>query len=212
MRNASTPKDVRERCFPGLIQEGLPGSGRQFLDFHRKMIREFKWYVINTPGPRYDYRPWRELPAWLAGLMDASLPQYREHQLATIDSIIQCQDADDLGHFLEGCGPHNEPGLHGYVHGLVSAYECVFFGKQPLSDMASQATAIYNEHFWGLHGWIDKFYANWQRLRGELVDQSPLAPDPHPAPMCPECQPMPGMAMPMNFAITEFVKQKNEQV
>lgn len=42
--------------------------------------------------------------------------------------------------------------------------------------MGDPATAPHNEHFWGLHGWIDAFFAGWQTGHGEVVDQSPLDP------------------------------------
>ena len=187
MRMPSVPDDVRNRCFPGLIAAGEPGSGLQFLDFHRHMIRHFKWYTINTSGPRYDYRPWTAPPLWLSGVMEAYSPGYLDRMLASIQGLVASGDADDLGRFIEGSGAHIEPGLHGVIHGMVSMFEELCFGKQPLSDMGSQMTAPFNEHFWGLHGWIDGIYADWQRLRGDVVDQSPVVPHPHPPPMCPEC-------------------------
>ena len=151
------------------------------------MIRDFKWFLLNTPGPRYDYQPWAELPVWLRGILDAWHPDYVPGVLARIEFLIQLGTLDELGNFIEGVGAKDRPGIHGWAHMWISRYEETQFGKQPESDMGSQHTAPFNEHFWGLHGWIDGFYARWQQLRGDVPDVTPLPPHPNEPKLCDEC-------------------------
>src|SRR5579883_220456 len=51
-----------------------PGSGCDFLHYHRRMIRHFKWVIDHTAGVTYVYRPWpgRYLPSWLEELLRAA--------------------------------------------------------------------------------------------------------------------------------------------
>jgi hypothetical protein len=188
MRDPNVPDPVRQRCFPKLIPLGKPGSGAQFLEFHRHMIRHFKWFVANTPGPRYAYRPWQELPHWIKGILDAWHPDFVPETLAEIEVLIRRGTLDDLGKFIEGDGPKVRPGgLHAVLHLWISQHELALFGKHPESDMGSLQTAPFNEHFWDAHGWIDAFYARWQELHGEVPDLSPVPPH-TPAPkLCDEC-------------------------
>ena len=53
------------------------------------------------------------------------------------------------------------------------------FPDLPAVTMNAFGTAPHNEHFWGLHGWIDERLADWQRAHGEAVEQSPLPPSHH---------------------------------
>ena len=76
---------VRDRCFPpgdlwpkGLRAQGEPGSGEDFLKFHRMMIRNFKWIVMTAAPPKYFYVPWADFPDWLSSILDAMDPFYRQ--------------------------------------------------------------------------------------------------------------------------------------
>jgi hypothetical protein len=131
------------------------------------------------------------LPGWITGQIQAWRPEYLDSVLDGIEQFVRRGSADDLGHFLEGSGEHDQPGIHGVMHGIISDFEELNFGKQPFSDMGKMQTSPYNEHFWGLHGWIDTFYARWQTIRGEMVDQSPLPPHVPPPPICSECVSIP---------------------
>ena len=57
--NARKPENRSLRgpgtLFPGLKGIDEPGSGEQFLRFHRDMVRLFKWVLANTPGPAYPF-------------------------------------------------------------------------------------------------------------------------------------------------------------
>ncbi|HEY6393576.1 MAG TPA: tyrosinase family protein [Bryobacteraceae bacterium] len=188
MRTGKFPESVVQRCFPGLIQESKPGSGQQFLEFHRHMIRHFKWIVLDAREPNYEYRPWSGLPPWVVSYLDINFhPGYLELQLCNIERAVKERTLDELGMIIEGTISHIQPnGVHGQVHEAVSWWETQIRGQpDPDADMGKQHTAVFNDHFWRFHGWIDRFYARWQQLRGEPVDDSPLPP--HTTPMCKEC-------------------------
>jgi len=185
-------QQLRDKCFPkgelwpnGLKAQGEKGCGEDFLRFHRMMIRNFKWVVKDAPAPKYQYLPWTDFPVWVASVLDALDPFYRQTLSQTLEYMIFNDSLDRLGQFIEG-EVNDFPHIHFTVHGIVHDYEESHFGKQPESDMGYFETAPCNEHFWGLHGWIDEIYARWQRAHGEAVDQSPMVPNMNK--MCPECE------------------------
>jgi hypothetical protein len=159
------------------------GSGEQFLRFHRVMIRIFKWVLENTPEPKYEYKPWKEFPSWLTNDFEAARPGYLSSVYAEVERLSNEGSADDLGNCIESTLIDRRPvaNIHNLAHGTIHGYETRNFGpnNQRLRDagMNSFSTAPHNEHFWGLHGWIDERFAHWQLINGEIVDQSPLPPE-----------------------------------
>lgn len=172
-------------AFPTLLGLLDVGSGEQFLRFHRDMVRVFKWVLANTPGPAYTYTPWPELPPFVADLFEANDPGFLAGVYSRTIELVAQSTAEQLGAFIEATLTSTEPrrGLHDSTHGAVDQYEVGQFGAGAagLKDARMNAfgTAPHNEHFWGLHGWIDERFADWQRAHGEAVDQSPLPPSHH---------------------------------
>lgn len=176
------------RKFPGecgsrLYSRGEPESGCDFLHYHRRMIRHFKWVIANTSGVTYRYDPWTgpRVPDQIEKLLQAD-----GFDLAAayqgIEELVAGGTASDLGGFIEANIPGGgRPGsaIHAEIHWAIHDWESDL-GGDPDADMGDMGTAPANEYFWKLHGWIDELYANWQRAHGETVDQSP-APmhDPH---------------------------------
>jgi hypothetical protein len=196
LRSRSYTQRQRDECFPAgmmlpnpLRYMGEKGSGEDFLRFHRLMLRNFKWIIMSALPPKYEYKPWNDLPVWLASILDAMDPNYRSNLGRRINYLVMSGSLDDLGQFIEGEeGDDTFPHIHYLVHDVVADYECQHFGPQPLCDMADMTVACYNEHFWGFHGWIDDFYAQWQVQHGEYAEQGPL--EPHDHKMCPRCMNM----------------------
>ena len=198
LRNPKYSQAQRDECFkPG---EMLPnplrstrekGCGEDFLRFHRLMIRQFKWIVETAPPPKYEYRSWIDFPSWLSQIFDAMDPFYRQKLSRRLYAMVQDSSLDDLGQFIEGEESDDLfPHIHYLAHDAISDYERRVFGPQPTCDMSDMSIALYNEHFWGLHGWIDDIYARWQEHHGEKVDQSALKPMMHE--MCERCRAMSG--------------------
>ena len=196
LRDPSFTQQQRDACFPPgeLFPHGLrdwtqQGSGVDFLRFHRMMIRNFKWILQQISPCSYAYHPWKELPQWLAPLLDAMDPVYRDKLFLELSDMVNKSTLDDLGRFIEGPEANDDfPQVHWLVHDLTAKYESIVFSPQPRANMADMATACFNEHFWGFHGWIDHWYAQWQKNHGEEVDQSPTKPDHYP--MCEYCREM----------------------
>ena len=195
LREPTFTQAQRDECFPpdevfpkGLRNWNEKGNGEDFLKFHRLMIRNFKWILEQLPEPRYAYIPWKDFPDWLAPIIDAADPTYRERLEKELEKKIRTAELDDLGQFIEGAAGANDdfPQVHWLVHDLVAKYEALIFGRQPAANMSDMSTACFNEHFWRFHGLIDHWYAQWQREHGEKVDQSALMPHEHA--MCERCQ------------------------
>ncbi|HBY63168.1 MAG TPA: hypothetical protein DEH78_25380, partial [Solibacterales bacterium] len=82
-----------------------PGCGRQFLVFHREMVRIFKFICIET---KYEFVPWGpKLPGWVEELFANSSehgPDFLPLAYAEIDERIATGSDDDLGNFVEATG------------------------------------------------------------------------------------------------------------
>lgn len=178
-----------------------PGAGKEFLEFHRMMIRHYKWFVDTTPNLTTTFAPWTDLPSWLK---EHLTPAYIKACRKKIEELVTGRSDDRLGGFLEATGAFNGlgSGVHNIAHGLIAQIEVKeHLGCPELIDagMDDPATAHHNELFWKLHGWIDNIYAQWQRYNNQPDNQSPMNPtmgedesDPHDhnAPAAP-AHPMP---------------------
>jgi hypothetical protein len=169
-------------CDAQLFPRSKPGSGCDFLAFHRRMVRHFKWLIANTPGQKYRYKPWPMLPDWLESLLRADgfdpEPAYR-----TIADLAANGTMDELGGFIEpsaGQGGRPGAGIHNRIHEVIAKWESDLNPGDDSSSMADMGTAPANVFFWKLHGWIDEWYARWQLAHGQTPDQSPNPThDPH---------------------------------
>jgi hypothetical protein len=150
--------------FPDLAAVGAPGSGEQFLRYHREMLAVF--LEVSRIGGRDELacRPWREVPYWLSQFFSWAQPGYLSGALSRLREIVATGSPDELGKFLESAPSSESPfrGLHDVSHTMIAIYERHRFGADSpnLEDagMGSPETAPHNEHFWGLHGWIDELY------------------------------------------------------
>lgn len=206
-------QDARNQCFPspamwpnGLVAQRQTGCGTDFLRFHRQMIRNFKWIVAKAPPCGYAYEPWVDFPDWLATILDKVLRSYRQKIASDLDQLVKDPSLDKLGQYIEG-ETSDFPYIHFTVHEKVHVYE---LGKQPESDMGFPKTAPCNVHFWGFHGWIDEYYARWQRNHGEAVDQTPLKPV-DPESMCPQCMQADNSISPWLVQWQEYLESQSQR-
>ncbi|MBP6822498.1 MAG: hypothetical protein KA368_13195 [Acidobacteria bacterium] len=186
--HAARLPDRRDMRGPGTEHPDLKGineagSGEQFLRFHRDMVRVFRWIVEHTPGPQFLYTPWPQLPDWLAEIFETKVPGFLQSAYQEIDRLAVEGTADQLGGFIEATlmNIHPQRNIHNYTHREIADYEARRFGSTHPglvdASMRRLDTAPHNEHFWGLHGWIDGVFARWQVAHGETVNQEPLHPD-----------------------------------
>lgn len=180
------PMDEREdwrrarAAYPDIKYLDEAGAGEEFLEFHRMMIRHYKWILLNTPGHNVKWYVWPRVPA----IYMQRLPAHaRTSALAGIERIIQdpASTAEDLGAFIERTRLVTTPGsdVHNLLHGVIGNIENEMYPNHPqrfAASMADLSVAHYNENFWILHGWIDDIYARWQTAHSIAVDQSPLDP------------------------------------
>lgn len=128
------------------IPAGNPGSGDEFLTFHRDFVRDFRSWYANRPGT--DIAPWTQLPA---ALQDDALgwnswaPAYQ--RLMSNDPPFSSSDA--LGRFIEG-GIHNN-----FLHGASATY----YGEPQLNDPATSPLSAF---FYKLHGLVDHWWQLWR--------------------------------------------------
>lgn len=165
--------------YPNVKYLDEPGSGREFLVFHRNMIRSYKWFLTQPSAAQVVYQPWREIPDWLAARFH---PGAMGATYARILHLIRYGTADQLGSYLERNELDTSPGcnMHNLAHGYIARHEAENFVNDPRlagAGMTDLSTACFNEHFWGLHGWMDEIYAMWQRLHDEPVNQEALDPN-----------------------------------
>jgi hypothetical protein len=169
--------------YPDLFYLDERGAGEQFLDFHRMMIRHYKWILANTQNHGKTWYVWPRVPA----IYMQRLPSHiKTHALARIEAIINdpASTADQLGAFIERTKLDTSPGsdLHTALHGVINNVESEQFPSHPdlySASMADLSHAHYNEHFWILHGWIDNIYARWQAAHNIAVEQDALDPSGH---------------------------------
>jgi hypothetical protein len=158
--------------FPALRGIDEPGSGEQFLAFHRAMLREFEAIVSRHPETGFVLDRWSRFPSWLADFFAWAQPGFLPGALARTREIVATASADDLGSFLESTRLSAEPlrGLHALAHANVAAYEEHRFGaahpRLRGAAMDSAESSPHNEHFWSLHAWIDGFYEDLLRRAG----------------------------------------------
>jgi hypothetical protein len=163
---------VFESEFPGLVGPGEPGSGAQFLEYHRVLMRAFEPMVRESGAAEVALRPWREVPYWLSQFFAWAQPGYLTGALGHLQDIVRAGSPDDLGRFLESPPTAEHPfrGLHDVSHTMIAIYERHRFGADHPglegAGMGSPETSPHNAHFWGLHGWIDELYERILSRRG----------------------------------------------
>lgn len=157
--------------FPGLRALDEPGSGEQFLDYHRGMLTDFCEAAASGSSSRWALDRWEHFPSWLADYFAWAQPGFLRGAFDRAEEIVRGGTADDLGNFLESTLVSEDPfrGIHNLAHTHIAAYEEHRFGADhPFlrdASMGSPETSPHNEHFWSLHAWIDGLYSRLLRRR-----------------------------------------------
>jgi hypothetical protein len=142
-----TPGTPGARKFPF----GSPGSGQDFLQFHRGFVpRALAWYYAQ-PSPDYDaVAPWYAVPSELKTTANGW-----SGSLAVLEQRILNNDFtsdDDFGIELEGS-------IHGWLHG-ASAQQ---YGDPNVGNVTTSPLSSY---FYKIHGLIDYWWARFQFAKG----------------------------------------------
>lgn len=137
--------------WPPGATEAAPGSGEEFITWHRGYITKFHaWYDTQAFADPAAVTPWHSVPSDLkmsstgwpgAGNRFANA----ENRLTT--DLGSFATADDLGRFIEW-------NIHGWLHGAASAVH----GEPQLGTFMSPEST----YFWQLHGLVDYWWSQWQ--------------------------------------------------
>jgi len=134
---------------PGrLIPAGLPGSGLEFLTFHRNYVSQFHaWYDIQPFANPAAVAGWSSIPGevrtpvvgWNMNLAN------QEIRITTNDPPLRT--ADELGTFIEN-------GIHNWIHGATA----LAFSEPIVAGFQSpQSTFFYN-----IHGLVENWWQSWE--------------------------------------------------
>jgi hypothetical protein len=151
--------------FPGrAIPAGQPGSGLEFLQFHRDYVNQFHaWYDTQPSANQAAVAPWTAIPpevknpnfGWNSNLAA------QEQRIATNNPPFA--SADELGQFIEN-------GIHNWIHGATAQA----FNEPFIGSLHSPKSTL----FYGIHGLVDRWWQQWHAPKSrikDVVDANPKA-------------------------------------
>lgn len=116
------------------IPVGQPGSGEEFLNWHKGFISRYKKWRKQNGEPAI--KAWSKIPSELNPIPP---------NLSTID-VTTFNTLDSFGMFLEG-------GVHAVLHNRAASV----YHEPVLASYESPRSS----YFWKLHGLIDKWRKDW---------------------------------------------------
>jgi hypothetical protein len=135
------------------VPQGRPGSGDEFLSFHRYFDGKFQlWYDLPPsgwrPGAELDaVHPWDGVPGHLKSPQLGWSRTLADAENRIVNRRASFRSADELGIFIEG-------GIHGWLHSASSQY----YNEPILATFHS----VQSTYFYKLHGLIDKWWFWWE--------------------------------------------------
>jgi hypothetical protein len=137
--------------WPPGATEATPGSGQEFLSFHRGYIAQFHaWYDTQAFADPAAVTPWHSIPSELK-MSSTGWPgagsRYATAENRLTSDLGSFATADDLGRFIEWQ-------IHGWLHGAASAV----YGEPQLGTFMSPEST----YFWQLHGLVDYWWSQWE--------------------------------------------------
>ncbi len=143
------------------IQQGLPGSGNEFLSFHRNLMNEFfTWNNVHGAVNATLLAAWNAIPpvlkttalGWTTGLQNA------ENRINT--NIPSFANADALG-------IHIETTIHNWIHGAVGGSSLPMDpGESPI---ISGFHSVQSTYFYQIHGLVQFWWDQWLSRRGIIT-------------------------------------------
>lgn len=135
---------------------GSPGSGLEFLTFHRAFVGHFHtWYDAQPGNNQAAVTAWAAIPPELktAAAGWSSTWAAQETRINTNSPVFAT--SDELGIFIE-TGIHNN-----FLHGAAGTVY-----NEPL--LFNPMTSPMSTHFYQLHGLITKWWNHWASLQKGL--------------------------------------------
>jgi hypothetical protein len=143
--------------FPGrAIPAGQPGSGLEFLQFHRDFVAQFHTWYDGQPGADQNaVAPWTAIPpevkvsavGWNMNLAG------QEQRITTNNPPFV--SADELGQFVEN-------GIHNWIHGATGDA----FNEPAVKDLHSPQST----YFYKIHGLVDLWWQQWHLPKSHIKD------------------------------------------
>src|SRR5262245_40825966 len=138
---------------PGrVIPAGAPGSGLEFLAFHRNFVAQFHaWYDAQPSADQAAVAAWTAIPAALKNPAVTFWNSNLAGQEARIVSNAPpFATADELGIFIEN-------GIHNWIHGASAAA----FNEAEVGTF----DAPRSTYFYQIHGLVDLWWQRWVRAQ-----------------------------------------------
>ncbi|MEU3862694.1 hypothetical protein AB0F03_36210, partial [Streptomyces sp. NPDC028722] len=135
-------------------QPGTPGSGIEFLEFHRQFIADFRsWFDQQEPPPvdPKSLEPWTEVPDELKRL--PAWGRWAPDEVRIVNNPGSFGSADQVGIFIEN-GIHNS-----FLHSATADA----FGDELVRDVHSSPQSTY---FYQIHGLVDFWWKHWESSKG----------------------------------------------
>jgi len=144
---------------PRQFPMGTPGSGLEFLQFHKDLMQQFfAWNAINHAASSADLAAWTAVPAELK-LPETGWPTPGfGPNLATAEARILTNtppfgSSDELG-------IHVETTIHNWIHGAVAASSVL---NLPAAEKAVIASlhSVASTYFYKIHGLVQYWWDQW---------------------------------------------------
>ena len=139
------------------IWPGQPGSGLEFLTFHRTFLVQFHaWYDTQPGADQAAVAAWTAIPPELKVDAVGWTPVWAAAENRLVSNMPPFQTADELGIFIEQ-GIHNQ-----FLHSAAGlAY------NEPL--LFSPMTSPQSTHFYQLHGLVSYWWSQWQARQKTVI-------------------------------------------
>lgn len=135
---------------------GSPGSGLEFLTFHRAFMQHFHtWYDVQPGHDAAAVAPWTVIPPELKVPAAGWNSTWAQNETRITTNSPPFASADELGIYIE-TGIHNN-----FLHNAAGTVY-----NEPL--LFNPMTSPQSTHFYQLHGLITNWWNHWARLQKGL--------------------------------------------
>ena len=141
------------RTFP----QGSPGSGTEFLTFHRNLMGEFfTWNNVNHAATATQISAWTAIPPILkADALWSAVLAAAETRINNNSPAFADQDA---------LGIHIETTIHNWIHGAVGRSALPMDAGEP--NIISQLHSVESTYFYQIHGLVQYWWDQWSSSTG----------------------------------------------
>lgn len=150
---------------------GAPGSGHEFLQFHKDVINQFfAWNNINHGASPADLSAWTAVPSELK-LPETGWPNpgfngnLADAEARLNSNVPPFADDDALGIHIEGT-------IHNWIHGAVAASSILNLPAAE-KNIIAHFHSVQSTYFYKIHGLVEFWWDRWLHPKShikELID------------------------------------------